>query len=146
MSQVVHSPTREARQLSASVTRLARRLRHERPPHGFGLTKLAFLGHLGRVGSATTSELAAVEGIAQQSAARAVAELVDAGMLSREPDPRDGRQVLLRLSPAGQRLLDEDLAQRDAWLSQAMARRLTAVERDLLVLAARLLDRLAEPE
>ena len=36
-------------------------------------------------------------------------------------------------------------AQRDAWLAEAMAERLTDVERDLLALSARLLDRLAGP-
>lgn len=135
-----------AHELRTSVMRLARRLRHERLAHGIGLTKMTFLSHLDRAGPATTSELAAVEGIAQQSAARAVADLVDAGLLVREPDPRDGRQVLLRVSTAGRELLASDRAQRDAWLATAMARRLTDVERELLVLAGRLLDRLAGPE
>ncbi|MBO0849249.1 MAG: MarR family transcriptional regulator [Pseudonocardia sp.] len=137
--------TDAAHELRTSVMRLARRLRHERLAHGIGLTKMTFLSHLDRAGAATTSELAAVEGIAQQSAGRAVADLVDAGLLAREPDPRDGRQVLLRISPAGRELLVSDRAQRDAWLATAMAQRLTDVERELLVLAGRLLDRLAGP-
>jgi len=132
-----------AHELRLSVMRLARRLRQERLPHGVGLTKMTFLSHLDRDGAATTSELAAVEGIAQQSAARSIADLVEAGLICREPDPRDGRQVLLRLSPSGRELLEADRAQRDAWLAGAMAERLTDVERDLLALSGRLLDRLA---
>lgn len=138
--------TGAAHELRTSVMRLTRRLRQERLAHGIGLTKLTFLSYLDRAGPATTSELAAVEGIAQQSAARAVANLVDAGLVLREPDPRDGRQVLLRIGPAGRELLTSDRAQRDAWLATAMAQRLTDVERDLLALAGRLLDRLAGPE
>jgi DNA-binding MarR family transcriptional regulator len=137
--------TGAAHELRTSVMRLARRLRQERLAHGIGLTKLTFLSYLDRAGPATTSELAAVEGIAQQSAARAVADLGEAGLLVREPDPRDGRQVLLRVSAAGRELLTSDRAQRDAWLATAMAQRLTDVERDLLALAGRLLDRLAGP-
>jgi DNA-binding MarR family transcriptional regulator len=134
-----------ARELRQSVMRLSRRLRQEQPVHGLGLTKMTFLSHLDRADAATTSELAAAEGVAQQSAARPIAEMVEAGLICREPDPRDGRQVLLRLSSRGRHLLEADLAQRDAWLAEAMAERLTDVERDLLVLSARLLDRLVGP-
>lgn len=135
-----------ADQLRNSVMRLTRRLRYERPPHGVGLTKMAFLSHLDRVGPATTSELAATEGIAQQSAARAVNDLAEAGLVGREPDPRDGRQVLLHLRPAGAELLESDRAQRNAWLAWAMTERLTDVERELLGLTGKLLDRLAGAE
>ena len=134
-----------AHELRQSVMRLSRRLRQEQPAHGLGLTKMNFLSHLDRADAATTSELAAAEGVAQQSAARPIAEMVEAGLICREPDPRDGRQVLLRLSSSGRQLLEADLAQRDAWLAEAMAERLTDVERDLLGLSARLLDRLAGP-
>jgi DNA-binding MarR family transcriptional regulator len=143
MSEIDPELSDAAHELRQSVMRLSRRLRQERLAHGVGLTKMTFLSHLDRVGAATTSELAAVEGIAQQSAARPVADMVEAGLICREPDPRDGRQVLLRLSPSGRELLEADLAQRDAWLAEAMAERLTDVERDLLALSGRLLDRLA---
>jgi DNA-binding MarR family transcriptional regulator len=143
MSEIDPELSDAAHELRQSVMRLARRLRQERLAQGIGLTKMTFLSHLDRVGAATTSELAAVEGIAQQSAARPVADMVEAGLICREPDPRDGRQVLLRLSPSGRELLEADLAQRDAWLAEAMAERLTDVERDLLALSGRLLDRLA---
>jgi DNA-binding MarR family transcriptional regulator len=143
MSEIDPELSGAAHELRQSVMRLSRRLRQERFAHGMGLTKMTFLSHLDRAGAATTSELAAAEGVAQQSAARPVADMVEAGLISREPDPRDGRQVLLRLSPSGRELLEADLAQRDAWLAEAMAERLTDVERDLLALSARLLDRLA---
>ena len=143
MTEIDPALSDTAHELRQSVMRLSRRLRQERLAHGIGLTKMTFLSHLDRAGAATTSELAAAEGIAQQSAARPVADMVEAGLICREPDPRDGRQVLLRLSPSGRELLEADLAQRDAWLAEAMAERLTDVERDLLALSGRLLDRLA---
>jgi DNA-binding MarR family transcriptional regulator len=133
-----------AHTLRMSVLRLHRRLRRERPDSGLSLTKLSALGRLDRDGPATASALADAERIAPQSMTRVVADLERLGLLARLPDPADRRRVLLRVSAAGRVLLAEDRRQRDEWLAVAMTATLTEAERDILLVAARLLDRLAE--
>ena len=141
--QVTPEAGRDANELRLSVMRLVRRLRAERPASGLSLTRVNVLGRLDREGPATTSELAATEGITPQSMARTVGELVDSGRLSRRPDPADGRQQLLDVTPAARELLAEDRSSRDSWLAVAMSERLSAEERAVLLVAGRLLDRLA---
>jgi DNA-binding MarR family transcriptional regulator len=51
--------------------------------------------------------------------------------------------VLLEITDAGRAALHRDMARRDAWLSGALAG-LTETEQEVLRLAARLMDRLAE--
>lgn len=133
----------DAVDLRLSVMRLARRLRAQRGPGDLALGCVTALGHLEREGAATTSELAAAERITPQSMARSVGELVGRGLVRRAPHPSDGRQTLLQITPQGKRFIARYRQRRDAWLTWAMGEQLTDVERDLLVLAARLLDRLA---
>jgi DNA-binding MarR family transcriptional regulator len=65
-----------------------------RPAHGFAFVRIA-------TGDATTSDVAAHLGVTKQSAAELVAGLVERGYVTREPDPRDARARLLRLTPRG---------------------------------------------
>jgi DNA-binding MarR family transcriptional regulator len=134
---------RAAVDLRLSVMRLARRLRTQRLPGDLNLACLSALGHLEREGPATTTSLAAVDRITPQSMTRSVAELVDRGLVERSPDPEDRRQTLLHITESGRDFLERDRQRRDAWLTQALAEQLTDVERDLVLLAGRLLDRLA---
>jgi DNA-binding MarR family transcriptional regulator len=133
-----------AHTLRMSVMRLHRRLRRERPDNGLSLTNLSALGRVDRDGPMTASELADGERIQPQSVTRVVADLERRGLIERLPDDTDRRRILLRVSPAGRELIAEDRRQRDEWLSVAMAATLTPAERDILLVAAHLIDRLAE--
>jgi DNA-binding MarR family transcriptional regulator len=62
----------------------------------------------------------------------------------RRGDPSDGRQSLLELTTAGLVALERDAALRERWLAGAMRAELTPAERQLLRVAAGLLDRLAD--
>ncbi|HEX5407780.1 MAG TPA: MarR family transcriptional regulator [Pseudonocardiaceae bacterium] len=133
-----------AQTVRMSVMRLHRRLRKERPDSGLSLTNLSALGRMDRDGPLTASALADAERIQPQSVTRMVADLERNGLIERLPDATDRRRILLRLSDTGRALLAEDRKQRDGWLAVAMASTLTPAERDILVVAARLIDRLAE--
>jgi len=137
-------------ELSSSVRRavgaLGRRLRAQRPENGLSLTKLSVLGQLYRRGSMSAAELAALERVQPQSLTRVLAELVEAGLVSRRADVKDGRRLLLDITGDGRTMLTRDMQQRDAWLARAMADELSVTERELLRLAAQLLERLADVE
>ena len=135
--------TEIAGELRVSLFRLVRRLRTEHPSGAKSFAQMAVLMRLARHGPATLSELAAAEGITPQSMARTVGELVEDGLLRREPDPSDGRQILLSLTGKAQQMVREFHSRRDGWLAVTMLARLTPEEREILRVAARLLDRLS---
>jgi DNA-binding MarR family transcriptional regulator len=66
-----------------------------RPAHGFAFARIAG-------GDTTVVDLADHLGTTKQAASQLVAGLVERGYLRREPDPRDARARLLRLTARGE--------------------------------------------
>jgi DNA-binding MarR family transcriptional regulator len=130
--------------LRRAVMGLGRRLRAERPPQSLSATKLTLLGQLYRRGPTPGVVLAELERIQPQSLTRALADLVEEGLISRRPDPEDGRRQLLEITPDGRAALAGDMQMRDAWLAKAMDAELSDPERELLRAAAKLMERLAD--
>src|SRR5436189_30974 len=118
-----------AHELRETVGRLIRRLRAEPgPPVG----QMAVLGRLDREGPASVSDLAAAERMRPQSMAQTVRDLESAGLVSRRPDPDDGRRVIVELTNDGTAALAEWRARREDWLAQTLDAELDHGERTLL--------------
>jgi DNA-binding MarR family transcriptional regulator len=100
---------------------------------------------LRRHGAATPGEVAAAERQRPQSLTRVFAELEADGLIARAADSADRRQSVLTLTAEGLRALERDMAERDAWLAEALGT-LSETEREVLRLAGALMDRLAETE
>jgi DNA-binding MarR family transcriptional regulator len=132
-----------ASELRTTVMRLARRLRAQRSVESLSLGQLAALGTLDRHGPMTPGELAGHERIQPPSATRILNGLADAGLVTREAHPEDGRQVVVSHSEEGRALLREDRRRRDAWLAQRL-RDLSPDELDTLRAASAVLTRLAQ--
>jgi len=135
----------EAVEIRRGTLKLARRLRAERPSGGLSPNKLGVLGHLHRRGPTTPGELAAAERQQPQSLTRIFADLERAGLVTRTPDARDRRRMVLEITFSGREALLRGVAGRDAWLASAMAA-LTETERQVLRLAATLMERLADTD
>jgi DNA-binding MarR family transcriptional regulator len=99
----VSNPTSLTEQLDDVVLALLRTATADRAE--LSLTAASVLGRLQRHGPARLTELAAAEGITQPSTTTLVARLVAQGLVERAGDPRDGRAVVLSLTPAGAALL-----------------------------------------
>lgn len=123
---------------------MGRRLRLERPDDGEPLLGLTLLGLLNQRGPMTPGQLAAAERVQPQTLTRALASLEAEGSILRQAHPTDGRRALLSITPAGRHVIWRDVRQRDAWLALTMSEHLTPAERELLQIAGRLLERLAE--
>jgi DNA-binding MarR family transcriptional regulator len=133
-----------ATKVRRSVTHLARRLRGLRSAHGISGSKLAILGWLFRAGAPmTATDLARLERLQPQSLTRIIAELDEDGLIRRTPAVTDRRQVLIEITQSGQELLIVDAYRQDQWLMEEMAAKMTKAERELLGIAADLLDKLA---
>ncbi|MHA6762136.1 MarR family winged helix-turn-helix transcriptional regulator [Streptacidiphilus sp. PAMC 29251] len=133
----------QAEQLRRGVLRLGWRLRQERPQDALSSNKISVLGHLYRQGPATPGRIAAAQHQQPQSLTRVYAELEADGLIVRSRSEQDRRESVLSLTPAGSAALSQDMAQRDAWLTGALAR-LSETECEVLRLAGRLMDQLAE--
>jgi DNA-binding MarR family transcriptional regulator len=109
-----------AHDLRLTVMRLARRLRAERADHGLPLGQLSALATLDRQGPMTAGALAAQEQVRPPSITRVLAALAEAGYVDRAPDPHDGRQVVVSVTPSARRLLREDRRRREEWLASLL--------------------------
>jgi DNA-binding MarR family transcriptional regulator len=130
--------------LRQAMAQLGRRLRAERVGHGLSRSRLSLLNLLAQSGPMTASAMAAAERLQPQSLTRMLSRLETDGLIVRSPDDTDRRQVRIDITREGIAVLDEDNRRREAWLARAMAERLTSTERELLRLAAGLLERLAD--
>jgi DNA-binding MarR family transcriptional regulator len=130
-----------ASELRVVLGQLTRRLRAE---HRFPLSQGAVLGRLDREGVSSIGKLAEAERMRPQSMAQTVADLEAAGLISRRPDPADGRRSLVELTPEGIETLQADRRDRVGWLAGAVQSELSPAERRTLARTIELLRRLAE--
>jgi DNA-binding MarR family transcriptional regulator len=130
--------------LRESVGLLLRRMRQQQPDGGLTMPESAALSRLNRGGPTTSSALAKLEQISPQSMGATLAGLEARGLVARHPDPADGRRVVLSVTAAGQRVLQDKRNARTAQMAQALSARFTPEEIGQLAAAAPLLERLAQ--
>jgi DNA-binding MarR family transcriptional regulator len=133
-----------ASRLRLAVTRTARRMRQESDP-SLSPTQTAALATIERRGPLTPSELATIERVQRPTISRVAARLVEAGLVERLPDELDRRGARLRVTDEGRRRLREVRSRKTAYLAERIER-LRPEERDLLMRASDLLERLLEED
>ncbi|MBN3832239.1 MarR family transcriptional regulator [Burkholderia sp. Ac-20344] len=133
-----------AGELRISVGKLMRRMREQIHPNDLTSSQKSVLLRLDRDGPATVSALARAESVRPQSMRVTVAALETLGAVSGEPDPSDGRQTLIALTPGFRKVLQANRAAKDDWLFRALHAQLSDAERAELASAVKLLQRLAE--
>jgi DNA-binding MarR family transcriptional regulator len=133
-----------ADELRAVIGKVKRRLRKMAGTGDLTASQLSVLSRLERDGPATVTTLARVEGMRPQSMGAIVSALEAAGLVSGAPDPGDGRQTILSLTPACRAWAASVRAARQDWLLRAIQTQLTPDEQVELTRALRLLDRIVE--
>jgi DNA-binding MarR family transcriptional regulator len=133
-----------ARDLRSLAGKLKRRLREQASIGDLTPSQTAVLLRLEKEGPATTSNLARAEGMRPQSMGTLVAALEDAGLIAGAPDPNDGRQTILSLTPACRKQIEEGRVARQDWLCRTIEARFAPAEQEQLVAAFALLGRLAD--
>jgi DNA-binding MarR family transcriptional regulator len=109
-----------ASRLRIAVNRLQRRLRQQ-SLGGLSPAQASALGSVHRHGNPTLGELAALEQVQPPTMTRIVANLADAGMVTREADAKDRRSARVRLTPAGERALERMRTLKNAFLLRRLA-------------------------
>lgn len=95
-------------------------------------------------GPATVSGLARAEGMRPQSMSAVIAPLQEAGLVRGAPDPNDGRQTLMSLTPQCVKWLKQSRAARQDWLTKRVSLKLSVHEQEKLRAALGLLAKLVE--
>jgi DNA-binding MarR family transcriptional regulator len=133
-----------ADELRVILGKLKRRLREEYNAGDFTLSQLAVLSHLDRNGPSTVTTLAKAEGVRPQSMGATVATLEAAGLVTGSPDPNDGRQTVIHITPLCRKKIDAARAAKQDWLFRSIKAKLTSAEQEQLANAVQLLKRLVE--
>lgn len=133
-----------AADLRSVVAKLKRNFRAQSDHHDFTATQIAVLLRLERDGPTAVSNLARAEGIRAQSMGTAIAPLEAAGFIAGAPDPDDGRRTILSLTDACRSWMKVGRDARQDGLSRSIRDKLTPDEQQLLVAAARILNRLVD--
>lgn len=127
----------EAAILRGGATRLARRLRSERPDGALSTDRISLMSHLARRGNSTMARIAEIEHHqTPEMLARAERDLLAAGMIARTPNGE------LAITESGEQALAEDGPQRDIWLIDVLAN-MSEQDRQLLRAAGRLMTEIA---
>jgi DNA-binding MarR family transcriptional regulator len=148
MSDLDASPTRlvaadqTAERLHAAAIHMLRRLRREDNASGLTAPRLSALSVVVFGGPLTVGTLAAVEQVRPPTMTRIVTALEQAGLVTREPSPTDGRATLIAATAAGQHLLEEGRLRRTTTLTRQLGA-LSSADLATLERAADILDRLA---
>jgi DNA-binding MarR family transcriptional regulator len=137
-----------ARTLAAEMRTVFRKLKLRVREHGGGndLTpsQASVLLRLEKDGAATVSSLARAEGMRPQSMSAVVAPLQESGLIRGVPDPSDGRQTLMSLTPKCRKWLQEGRDARQDWMATTISQKLSIQEQEKLRAALELLSRLVD--
>jgi DNA-binding MarR family transcriptional regulator len=133
-----------ASEIRTIAGRLHRRLREHGGDHDLKPSQVSVLVRLEKDGSATVSTLARAEGVRPQSMSAVVAPLQQAGLIQGAPDPADGRQTLMSLTPKCLKWIRDGRAAKQDWLTTTISQKLSTREQEKLRATLDLLARLVE--
>ena len=133
-----------AAEMRAVFRKLKLRLREHGGHSDLTPSQIAVVLRLEKDGPATVSSLARAEGMRPQSMSAVVTPLRAAGLVRGTPDPRDGRQTLMSLTPKCLKSIQEGRAARQDWLTARISQKLSVQEQEKLQSAFALLTRLVE--
>lgn len=133
-----------ANQLHHSIMNFFRVLRVSRSTTTLTLSKLGALGYLYRNGKATATELASYLRVKPQSLTRLLTDLEHDMFIVRHRNNEDRRQNLLEITEDGVEVFRKDVREQCEMLAHVMENELSHAERELLRIAAGLMERVSE--
>ncbi|MDQ0779637.1 DNA-binding MarR family transcriptional regulator [Streptomyces aurantiacus] len=139
---VSESAAQAAHELRVVYSRLRRRMRETFDPGDLTPSQTSVLSRLDKDGEASVSDLAASERVRHQSVAATVGVLEERALVSRRPDPEDGRRQLVFVTDSGHAFLEDRRRAGEGWLARALEVRCTEDERRTLLDATALLERI----
>jgi len=125
------------------VSRLRRRFMAVTDAGDISPAQASVLTRIGRGDVSTASALATAEHVRPQSMTVTLAALERMGLITRTPDQSDGRRQIIELTAAGHERLEGVRQAREEWLATSFQSQFTEDERQIIITAMTLLERLA---
>lgn len=116
------SPDEVAADLGPALEGVVALIRSLNTTHVMSRTASGTLSALQRNGPTRLTALAAREGVTQPAMTQLISRLETAGLVAREPDPADGRVVLVTITDAGRSTMALRRGERSERLSVLLAR------------------------
>ncbi|MFG1647514.1 MarR family winged helix-turn-helix transcriptional regulator [Amycolatopsis sp. NPDC049252] len=126
------------------IGRLRRRILNAAQDEDLTFGQASVLARLSGWQGVTASQLASAEGVRHQSMTSTLAALAALGLIERNPDPDDGRRVLISLTTEGLKRVEEGRQARSEWLAGQLQERCTEEERQVVIAAMDVLERLTD--
>src|ERR1700728_3147176 len=145
MAVMASSPdlSRTAGDLRIAVGRISRRLRQEWETGDLTAAELSMLARLEQDGPCGPAALAEAEQVTPPVVCSVVRGLQQHGLVQRDPDPSDGRRVILSVTSAGHAELTTRRSALSERVAAVLADGFTSAERQQLTDVVPLLQRLA---
>jgi DNA-binding MarR family transcriptional regulator len=140
--RVSASALRASLDVRVVISRLRRRLLAVTDADDISPAQASVLMRVGRGDASTASALATAEHVRPQSMAVTLSTLAQLGLISRTPDPSDGRRQIVELTDAGRERVESARAAREEWLATSFQKQFTEDERQTIIAAMALLERL----
>jgi DNA-binding MarR family transcriptional regulator len=109
----------------------------------YSMTEIETIAHLSR-SSLLPTGLAALTRITTQSMSQILKKLEGQGVIKRTLSKEDKRKVYISLTATGKKLVEKTRYDKDKWLKNAIEKGLTIKEKDLLIKALPVLNKLIE--
>jgi DNA-binding MarR family transcriptional regulator len=130
--------------LQMSIGLCIRQLRQMSAAGDLSLPEASVLKRLDRSGPSSVTELAKAEQISVQSMGTTLGALEARGLVQRHPHPTDGRRSVLSITKSGTRVLSDKHNGRAEQLAKALSTGFSPAELRQLMVAAPLIERLAQ--
>jgi DNA-binding MarR family transcriptional regulator len=130
--------------LQMSIGLCVRQLRQMQAEGDLSLPEASVLKRLDRSGPSSVTELAKAEQISVQSMGTTLGALEARGLVQRHPHPTDGRRSVLSITKSGTRVLSDKHNGRAEQLAKALSTGFSPAELRQLMVAAPLIERLAQ--
>lgn len=134
------APGELAGRLRFGVMRLSRTLRRQ-AVSGITPSQLATLSTVEQAGPITVGKLAESEQVRPPTMTKIVAALIEAGLVTRQPDPLDRRVAWVLPTPEGKKLIRTARRRGDEWLAKRL-KTLSSAELAVLDRASQIFERL----
>ncbi|WNI16022.1 MarR family winged helix-turn-helix transcriptional regulator [Actinacidiphila sp. ITFR-21] len=136
------SAVRASQEVRTVIGRLRRRILNAAEAEDLTFGQQSVLTRLSDRQGVTASDLASAEGVRHQSMTATVASLSALGLVERRPDPDDGRRLLIALTAEGHQRVAKGRQARQEWLAAELEQRCTEEERQAVLAAMVILERL----
>lgn len=138
------SAVRASQDVRTVIGRLRRRILNAAQDEDLTFGQASVLARLSGWQGVTASQLATAEGVRHQSMTSTIAALAALGLVERDPDPDDGRRVLISLTDEGHQRVEVGRQSRQEWLAGRLQERCTEEERQVVLAAMAVLERLID--